>query len=64
VSNQNNFKELKNENSFVKYLSFYKSFGCQDVIKPDIDYAIGDCAVSMNADLQHPPDIIHEMVEK
>jgi polyisoprenyl-phosphate glycosyltransferase len=48
----------------VKYLSFSKNFGHQNAIKAGLDYASGDCVISMDADLQHPPELIGQMIAK
>lgn len=48
----------------VKLVSFSRNFGHQFALKAGLDYSSGDCVVSLDADLQHPPDLIHLMVEK
>ncbi|WP_086478571.1 MULTISPECIES: glycosyltransferase family 2 protein [Arenibacter] len=47
----------------ISYLSFSRNFGHQTAIKAGIDYAKGDCIVTMDADLQHPPETIINMLE-
>jgi glycosyltransferase involved in cell wall biosynthesis len=51
---------LKDPNIF--YLSFSKNFGHQYAIKAGLDYATGDCVICMDADLQHPPNKINELL--
>jgi len=46
----------------VKYLRFSRNFGQQTALKAGIDYASGDCIVTLDADLQHPPEKIPEML--
>ena len=53
---------IAEEMTKVKYISFSRNFGHQAAIRAGIDYAIGDCIVTMDADLQHPPVSIPEMI--
>lgn len=46
----------------VSYLSFSRNFGHQAALKAGIDHAQGDCIVTLDADMQKPPEIIPEMV--
>jgi dolichol-phosphate mannosyltransferase len=48
--------------SRVSYLSFSRNFGHQAALKAGIDHAQGDCIVTLDADMQKPPEIIPEMV--
>lgn len=55
---------LAAENPAIKYISFSRNFGHQNALKAGYDFASGDCAVSLDADLQHPPEVIKELIEK
>lgn len=55
-------KALHQKNSKINYISFSKNFGHQYALRAGIDYATGDCIVSMDADLQHPPELVAQMV--
>ena len=55
---------LCNKYPQVKYLSFSRNFGHQAAVKAGLDHARGDCAISMDADLQHPPEMIPAMLQK
>ncbi len=55
---------LAKENTSVKYISFSRNFGHQNALKAGYDFASGDCAISLDADLQHPPAIIPELIAK
>ena len=46
----------------VTYLSLSRNFGKESAIMAGIDYADGDAVIIMDADLQHPPEKIPEMV--
>lgn len=48
----------------VKYICFSRNFGKESAMLAGLKYASGDCAVIMDADLQHPPEIIPQMLEK
>jgi dolichol-phosphate mannosyltransferase len=56
--------EMANENPQIKYISFSRNFGHQNALKAGYDYASGDCAISLDADLQHPPEIIPLLIKK
>jgi len=57
-------KEVVKTNDCVKFISFSRNFGHQKALKAGLDYANGDCVISMDADLQHPPELIINLVEK
>lgn len=57
-------QRLSVQNDKVKYLSFSRNFGHQMALKAGLDHATGDCVVCMDADLQHPPELIDQMIEK
>jgi glycosyltransferase involved in cell wall biosynthesis len=48
----------------VKLLSFSRNFGHQTALTAGLDYATGDAVISMDADLQHPPELIAELVAR
>ncbi len=56
-------KRLENQDSRVRYLSFSRNFGHQSAILAGLDHSVGDAVISMDADLQHPPELIHRMLE-
>jgi dolichol-phosphate mannosyltransferase len=57
-------KKIRPENSAIQYLSFSRNFGHQNALRAGIKHATGDCIVSLDADLQHPPELIPEMIKK
>lgn len=57
-------KRLHELNENIKYVSFSRNFGHQMALRAGIDYATGDCIITMDADLQHPPEMIPGFVEK
>lgn len=48
----------------VKYIEFSRNFGHQPAVKAGMDFANGNAVISMDADLQHPPELIPEMIKK
>jgi dolichol-phosphate mannosyltransferase len=59
-----NIQLLSEHNVKIKYISFSRNFGQQMALKAGYDHASGDCVISMDADLQHPPELIDKMIEK
>ena len=48
----------------VKVISFSKNFGHEAAMIAGLDYSKGDAVVCMDADLQHPPECLPEIVKK
>ncbi len=64
-SSDNTFQiitSLAKSNPTIKYISFSRNFGHQNALKAGYDFASGDCAISLDADLQHPPAVIPELI--
>jgi polyisoprenyl-phosphate glycosyltransferase len=57
-------KKLHNENKKINFLSFSRNFGHQNALRAGIQYANGDCIISLDGDLQHPPELIPELINK
>ncbi|NTV42957.1 MAG: glycosyltransferase family 2 protein [Syntrophobacteraceae bacterium] len=57
-------KEMAKDNSHVKVISFSNNFGHQAALTAGLHNAGGDAAVTLDADLQDPPEVIEEMLEK
>lgn len=55
-------RRLAVEDKKVSYLSFSRNFGKEAAMLAGLDYADCDAAVIMDADLQHPPEMIPEMI--
>jgi glycosyltransferase involved in cell wall biosynthesis len=47
----------------VRYLSLSRNFGHQGALSAGLDHAAGDVVVTMDADLQHPPELLTVLVE-
>lgn len=55
---------LRGTDPKVKVISFSRNFGHQMAITAGIDYASGDAVIVMDADLQDPPEVISQLIEK
>ena len=56
--------ELHRADPRVKMLSMSRNFGHQAALTAGMDHATGDAVIAMDADLQHPPDVIRELVRR
>ena len=55
-------RNFHTEDARVKVLNFSRNFGHQMAITAGMDYACGDAVVVIDADLQDPPEVIHDLV--
>ncbi|MFJ6866216.1 glycosyltransferase family 2 protein [Streptomyces termitum] len=46
----------------VRFVSFSRNFGKEAAMLAGLRHAAGDAVVIMDADLQHPPELVHRMV--
>ena len=56
-------KDLASRNSRYAYVSLSRNFGKENAMLAGFDFAQGDCMIIMDADLQHPPHMIPEMLK-
>lgn len=52
------------EDSRIRLIAFARNFGHQIAVTAGIDAACGDAVVLIDADLQDPPEVVHEMIAK
>ena len=57
-------KQLAEQDRRIKYLSFSRNFGHQMALRAGLEHATGDAVISMDADLQHPPELVPALIEK
>lgn len=57
-------KTLADKDPDVKVFEFTRNFGHESAMIAGIDHAVSDVAICMDADLQHPPELIPEMYAK
>ncbi|MFR0353788.1 glycosyltransferase family 2 protein [Streptomyces sediminimaris] len=56
-------QRLADRDARVRYVSFSRNFGKEAALLAGLRHASGDCVVVMDADLQHPPELITRMVK-
>ncbi len=55
-------KQAAHKDSRIKILDFSRNFGHQIALSAGIDHAFGEVVVTMDSDLQDPPELITEMI--
>ena len=56
-------KSMREKDNRICYVDFARNFGKEIAMIAGLDYAIGDCVIFMDADLQDPPELIPELVK-
>lgn len=54
--------ELQKSYAFLKIVDFSRNFGKESALSAGLMYATGDAVVPIDADLQHPPHLVLEML--
>ncbi len=57
-------KKYTSKNTNIKLISFYRNFGHQMALSCGYSKASGDCVISLDSDLQDPPEIIQNMIDQ
>lgn len=57
-------KEISDQYPEAKIIDFSRNFGKEAALTAGIDCCKGDIVIPMDADLQHPPELIPEMINK
>lgn len=57
-------KDLRKKDSRICFIDLSRNFGKENAMLAGFDNASGNCMVIMDADLQHPPFVIPEMLKK
>src|SRR5262249_9030186 len=55
-------RELAQRDARIRYLSLSRNFGHQAALSAGLEHARGDAIISMDADLQHPPHVIAQLL--
>ena len=66
-STDNSLKELvklSDNNKNIKYINLSRNFGHQAALSAGLKYASGDAVISMDCDLQDPPEVVKKMIDK
>ena len=56
-------QRLRQQDSRVNYVDLSRNFGKEAAMLAGFDYVTGDAVVILDADLQHPPTLIPEMIK-
>ncbi len=57
-------RELSQADARVRFLSFSRNFGHQMALRAGFKCATGAAIITMDADLQHPPELIPTMIDR
>jgi glycosyltransferase involved in cell wall biosynthesis len=57
-------KRIVRQERRVFYLSLSRNFGHQNALRAGLDLATGDAVITMDGDMQHPPELLPAMIEK
>jgi len=55
--------EFSQKDKHIKYISFSRNFGKEAAMLAGLKSVTGDATIIMDSDLQHPPELIPEMIE-
>ncbi len=56
-------RQLREADKRICYIDLSRNFGKENAMLAGFDHATGDCMVIMDADLQHPPHVVPEMLK-
>ena len=57
-------RELSAKDNRIFYIELSRNFGQQYALKAGMDVAKDDCVISMDCDLQHPSDVVLQLIQK
>jgi dolichol-phosphate mannosyltransferase len=57
-------RRMHAEDGRVKVLNFSRNFGLQAALTAGLDYARGEAIIVMDTDLQDPPEVVPQLIEK
>lgn len=66
-SRDRTYEELikaKADNDYLTVVDLSRNFGKEAAITAGLDFANGDAVIPIDSDLQHPPEVIFELIEK
>ena len=63
-TSQTILEKMSAEDPQLFYIEFSRNFGHQNALKAGLDNATGDCIISMDADMQHPPRMLPDFIKK
>ncbi|MBP7088559.1 MAG: glycosyltransferase family 2 protein [Candidatus Omnitrophica bacterium] len=60
----NILENIANNDKNVKIISFSRNFGHMMALSAGLDYSKGDAVITIDSDLQHPPELIPKLLQK
>lgn len=54
---------LASANNHIKLISFNRNFGKESAIQAGLESSIGEGVITLDSDLQHPPELIPKMID-
>lgn len=57
-------KDLRSQDDRVAFVDLSRNFGKEAAMLAGFDYATGDAVIIMDADLQHPPQVVPQMIKR
>jgi len=57
-------REAKKNYSYIRIVDFSRNFGKEAAITAGLDFSTGNAVVPMDADLQHPPELVLDMLNQ
>lgn len=57
-------RTLSASDSSVFFVELSRNFGHQNALKAGLDLSNGDCVITMDCDLQHPPEVVKQLISK
>ena len=57
-------RDLAGRSDRVRYISFSRNFGHEAALTAGLDHAAGDAVITLDGDLQHPPELIPRLLEE
>ncbi|MDI9309705.1 MAG: glycosyltransferase family 2 protein [Limnohabitans sp.] len=57
-------KELSQKDDKLFFIELSRNFGHQNALKAGVDIAKADAVITMDGDMQHPPELIPQLIQK
>ena len=57
-------QQQKKKNNFIRIVNFSRNFGKEAALTAGIDFSEGDAVIPMDCDMQDPPELVPQMIEK
>lgn len=60
----NELVKIKIDNNYLTIVDLSRNFGKEAAISAGLDFATGDAVIPIDSDLQHPPEVVLELIEE